>query len=108
MAEAVELFKAKATEHARFEAAEKEAKKEANAAERRAEMQRLADGFESAVGSIVAAAGCRVGRLRLPIVRELERGLGGAEPDRERAAAQLVADDSARDPECRVAARERP
>jgi methyl-accepting chemotaxis protein len=55
MAEAVELFKAKAIERASFEAKEKEAKKEANAAERRAEMQRLADGFESAVGSIVAA-----------------------------------------------------
>jgi methyl-accepting chemotaxis protein len=55
MAEAVELFKAKAIERAGFEAKEKEAKKEVNAAERRAEMQRLADGFESAVGSIVAA-----------------------------------------------------
>jgi methyl-accepting chemotaxis protein len=55
MAEAVELFKAKAIEHARHEAEEKEAKKEERAAERRAEMQRLADGFESAVGSIVAA-----------------------------------------------------
>jgi methyl-accepting chemotaxis protein len=55
MAEAVELFKAKAIERASLEAKEKEAKKEANAAERSAEMQRLADGFESAVGSIVAA-----------------------------------------------------
>jgi methyl-accepting chemotaxis protein len=55
MAEAVELFKAKAIERASFEVKENEAKKEANAAERRAEMQRLADGFESAVGSIVAA-----------------------------------------------------
>jgi methyl-accepting chemotaxis protein len=55
MAEAVELFKVKAIERARRDAAEKEAKKEVSAAERRAEMQRLADGFESAVGSIVAA-----------------------------------------------------
>ncbi|HLL28826.1 MAG TPA: methyl-accepting chemotaxis protein [Xanthobacteraceae bacterium] len=55
MAEAVELFKAKALERARREAEEKEAKKEANAAERRAEMQRLASGFETAVGSIVTA-----------------------------------------------------
>jgi methyl-accepting chemotaxis protein len=55
MAEAVELFKAKAIERASRDVEEKEAKKEASAAERRAEMQRLADGFETAVGSIVAA-----------------------------------------------------
>jgi methyl-accepting chemotaxis protein len=55
MAEAVELFKAKAIERAHREAEDKARKKEADAVAHKAEMRRLADGFEAAVGSIVAA-----------------------------------------------------
>jgi methyl-accepting chemotaxis protein len=55
MAHAVELFKIKAVERARHEADLKEAAKESAAAGRKAEMQKLADGFEAAVGNIVSA-----------------------------------------------------
>ncbi len=55
MAGAVEAFKLKAIEKANQEAAEKEAEAAAAAAARRSEMQKLADGFEAAVGGIVGA-----------------------------------------------------
>lgn len=55
MAHAVETFKAKAIEKATQEAEEKEAEGNAVAAARRAEMRKLADAFEVAVGSIVQA-----------------------------------------------------
>jgi methyl-accepting chemotaxis protein len=53
MAEAVELFKEKAMERARSEAEREEALKRLQADERKAEMQRLANDFEAAVGSVV-------------------------------------------------------
>jgi methyl-accepting chemotaxis protein len=53
MGRAVEQFKHKATEKAAAEAREKAAEAERQAAGRRAEMQRLADSFEQAVGGIV-------------------------------------------------------
>jgi methyl-accepting chemotaxis protein len=55
MAHAVEQFKSKAVERARHEAEQEEAARHAAAAERKAEMHRLADGFEATVGNIVTA-----------------------------------------------------
>jgi methyl-accepting chemotaxis protein len=55
MAAAVEEFKAKAVERARQEAEQEAAAKRAAASERKAEMHRLADGFEATVGNIVTA-----------------------------------------------------
>jgi methyl-accepting chemotaxis protein len=55
MAHAVEQFKSKAIERARHEAEQEEAARHAAAAERKAEMHRLADGFEATVGNIVTA-----------------------------------------------------
>jgi methyl-accepting chemotaxis protein len=55
MAEAVELFKFKAIERARHESEQEEVVKREAAAERKAELRQLADGFEQAVGNIVAA-----------------------------------------------------
>jgi methyl-accepting chemotaxis protein len=55
MAKAVEAFKVKAVEKARLEAEAKEAEASAAAAARKAEMHRMADNFEEAVGSIVWA-----------------------------------------------------
>ena len=63
MAQAVETFKAKAIEKATREAADREAQTNAMAAERRAEMCRLADGFEAAVGGIVGAVSTASTRL---------------------------------------------
>ncbi len=53
MAEAVELFKAKAIERARCETEQEEADQRSAGAARKAQMHRLADGFEAAVGRIV-------------------------------------------------------
>ena len=53
VAEAVELFKAKAIERARTEAEAEETKSRQAAAERRTEMRRLADDFQNTVGNIV-------------------------------------------------------
>ena len=55
MAGAVEEFKSKAVEKAEREAQEKEADGRKLAAQRKAEMHKLADGFQAAVGDIVAA-----------------------------------------------------
>jgi methyl-accepting chemotaxis protein len=55
MAHAVEQFKSKAVERARHEAEQEDAAKRAAAAERKAEMHHLAEGFEAAVGNIVTA-----------------------------------------------------
>jgi methyl-accepting chemotaxis protein len=55
MAQAVETFKLKAVEKANREAAEKEAEAMTAAAARRADMHKLADDFEAAVGGIVQA-----------------------------------------------------
>jgi methyl-accepting chemotaxis protein len=55
MAHAVEQFKVKAVERARHEAEQEDAAKRKAASERKAEMLRLAEGFESAVGDIVTA-----------------------------------------------------
>ena len=55
MARAVESFKTKAIDRATEEAAGKEAEARAIAAQRRIEMQELANGFETAVGGIVQA-----------------------------------------------------
>ncbi|WP_026379049.1 methyl-accepting chemotaxis protein [Afifella pfennigii] len=52
IARAVELFKEKAIETARLEAQERERKSREAAAERTAEMHRLADMFENAVGEV--------------------------------------------------------
>ena len=53
MAAAVEAFKLKAIERARLESARKAEEDRAAAARRKADMQKLADEFESAVGEIV-------------------------------------------------------
>jgi methyl-accepting chemotaxis protein/predicted lipoprotein with Yx(FWY)xxD motif len=53
MAQAVETFKVKAEEKARTEAEAKATQDEAAARQRKADMIRLADGFESAVGEII-------------------------------------------------------
>ncbi|MBK5958037.1 hypothetical protein CCR97_07405 [Rhodoplanes elegans] len=53
MAKAVERFKVVAVEKATREAEEREAASQAGAAARKAEMAKLADGFEAAVGNIV-------------------------------------------------------
>ncbi len=53
MAAAVETFKTKAVEKARRDSEEEEAKAGAARAERKAEMQRLADAFESAISQVV-------------------------------------------------------
>ena len=53
MANAVEQFKVKAIEQARRAAEEDEALRRAAADERRSSMQRLANGFEAAIGNIV-------------------------------------------------------
>jgi methyl-accepting chemotaxis protein len=53
VAEAVELFKAKAIERARIEAEAEEMKSRQAAAARQTEMRRLADDFQSTVGTIV-------------------------------------------------------
>ncbi len=63
MAEAVELFKVKAIERAQLEAEHEEAKERASASERKAEMHRLADVFEDAVGNIAAAVASASGGL---------------------------------------------
>jgi methyl-accepting chemotaxis protein len=55
MAQAVEQFKVTAVERARAKAEAGDAVKRSAAAERKAEMHRLADGFDSAVGNIVSA-----------------------------------------------------
>jgi methyl-accepting chemotaxis protein len=55
IAQAVETFKEKAVEKARLEAEQKEQQARAAAAQRREEMQRLANQFESTVGGIVQA-----------------------------------------------------
>ncbi len=55
MAEAVERFKIKAIERARGEAERDEASKRAAAAERKIELNKLADGFEGAVSNMVTA-----------------------------------------------------
>jgi len=55
MASAVELFKTKAIESARRETEKDEAKARTAASVRKAELQKLADGFEAAVGEIVTA-----------------------------------------------------
>jgi methyl-accepting chemotaxis protein len=55
MAQAVEQFKVKAAERARHEAEQEDAVKRAAASARKAEMHRLADGFDAAVGNIVSA-----------------------------------------------------
>ncbi|HKG00455.1 MAG TPA: HAMP domain-containing methyl-accepting chemotaxis protein [Xanthobacteraceae bacterium] len=53
MAQAVEAFKVKAIERARTEAEQKEVQTHAAAAQRKAEMQRLADTFEAAIANVV-------------------------------------------------------
>jgi methyl-accepting chemotaxis protein len=53
MAQAVETFKVLAAEKAKREAEEKQAEEARQAAQRRAEMHRLADQFQAAVGGIV-------------------------------------------------------
>jgi methyl-accepting chemotaxis protein len=55
MAEAVEQFKVKAMERARGDAEHEESGRRAAAAERKAELHLLADGFETAVGAMVTA-----------------------------------------------------
>ena len=55
MARAVETFKIKAIERARHEAEHKDAETRAMAAERKAEMHRLADRFEAAIADVVNA-----------------------------------------------------
>jgi methyl-accepting chemotaxis protein len=53
IAGSVETFKLKAIEKARLEQEQEDAKRKAARAERRADMQRLADEFQSAVGGII-------------------------------------------------------
>jgi methyl-accepting chemotaxis protein len=55
MAEAVELFKAKAIERARHETEQEEAGKRKAAAARKAELGQIANGFEATVGNVVTA-----------------------------------------------------
>jgi methyl-accepting chemotaxis protein len=63
MARAVGAFKLKAIERARQEAEQEEAKARAASAARKSDMQKLAGGFESAVGSIVDAVSSAATRL---------------------------------------------
>jgi methyl-accepting chemotaxis protein len=63
MAEAVELFKTKAVERARHEAEQEESAKRTAASARKAELQKLADGLEAAVGTIVTAVSSLSGEL---------------------------------------------
>jgi methyl-accepting chemotaxis protein len=63
MAQAVEGFKVKAQEKARDEAEEKAREQQAAARQRKADMIKLADGFESAVGDIVEAVSQASGQL---------------------------------------------
>jgi methyl-accepting chemotaxis protein len=63
MAAAVELFKIKAIESVRLESEQDEAKARAAATARKAELQKLADGFEAAVGEIVTAVSSLAGEL---------------------------------------------
>lgn len=63
MARAVEDFKAKAIEKAEREAREREAADHEAAAQRRAEMHRLADLFESAVGEVTAVVSSAAAEL---------------------------------------------
>lgn len=63
MAAAVERFKIKAMENARLEAEHEEAGKRVAAAQRRGEIQELADGFESMVGKIVTAVASLTGEV---------------------------------------------
>jgi methyl-accepting chemotaxis protein len=53
MAQAVETFKVKAIERAHTEAEQKEAETRAAAAQRKADMQKLADTFEAAIANVV-------------------------------------------------------
>jgi methyl-accepting chemotaxis protein len=55
MAEAVEQFKIKAIERARRDAEQEEAGRRAAATQRQADLHKLADGFEAAVGDMVKA-----------------------------------------------------
>jgi methyl-accepting chemotaxis protein len=55
MAEAVEQFKIKAIERARRDAEQEDAGRRATATQRQAELRKLADGFEAAVGDMVNA-----------------------------------------------------
>jgi methyl-accepting chemotaxis protein len=55
MAEAVELFKAKAIEQARHETEQEEAVKRSVASSRKAELGQIANGFEATVGNVVTA-----------------------------------------------------
>jgi methyl-accepting chemotaxis protein len=63
MARAVGAFKLKAIERARQEAEQEEAKARAASAARKSDMQKLAGGFETAVGSIVDAVSSAATRL---------------------------------------------
>jgi methyl-accepting chemotaxis protein len=63
MARAVELFKVKAVERARDEAAHKDAEARAVAAERKAEMHKLADTFEAAIADVVTTVSTASGAL---------------------------------------------
>ncbi len=63
MAQAVETFKVKAEEKARAEAEEKITQDEVLARQRKAEMTRMADDFESAVGRIVETVSSASGEL---------------------------------------------
>ncbi|MBV8839978.1 MAG: nitrate- and nitrite sensing domain-containing protein, partial [Alphaproteobacteria bacterium] len=63
LAQAVEGIKSKAIEKARHEAEQEEARAQAAEAERKAAMRRMADDFESAVGSIVETVSSASGEL---------------------------------------------
>lgn len=63
MAKAVERFKVVAVEKARHEAEEREEASRGAAAARKAEMTKLADGFESAVGNIVGMVSSAASQL---------------------------------------------
>jgi methyl-accepting chemotaxis protein len=63
MAQAVETFKVKAVEKARNEASEKDAAAQAAAAQRKADMRKIADDFEAAVGKIVDSVSSTSGEL---------------------------------------------
>ena len=65
MAQAVEDFKVRAEEKAREEAEAKVKQDEVVARQRKAEMQRLADGFEAAVGQIVETVSKASGELEV-------------------------------------------
>jgi methyl-accepting chemotaxis protein len=86
MAQAVEAFKVKAVERARTEAEQKEVQTRAVAAQRKADMQKLADTFEAAIANVVntvsaASTNLEAAASTLTQTAEITQRLSGAAAD---------------------------